>query len=180
MWKRSFQLIVILALIIVAIVVVRTPLEGRNQASKLRIKVSRMEMPNLSMALEYYKTNNGAYPTTEQGLKALLQKPTIPPIPKNWDGPYLKDEPIDPWENPYQYRCPSQHNSPDFDLWSFGPDGKDGTEDDFTNWAPFPKIHNNSSIPAYFNIRVIITIFLLLFLLFLIFPRKKESDSPPL
>lgn len=93
---------------------------------------AKIDIFTISDALEMYKINNGCFPTTEQGLKALLEK-SLPP-PSNWNGPYLKKEPIDSWQKPYKYRCPSQNEQLDFDLWSLGPDGKDGTEDDIKNW----------------------------------------------
>ncbi|MFH0889339.1 MAG: type II secretion system major pseudopilin GspG [Planctomycetota bacterium] len=94
--------------------------------------VAKADITIISQALEMYKTDNRCFPTTEQGIKALVEKP-LPP-PSNWGGPYLKKEPVDSWQKPYKYRCPSQNGQPDFDLWSLGPDGKDGTEDDITNW----------------------------------------------
>jgi len=180
MVKRLLILVVVLALILLVIPILFIPRGFVDGGNKMSIKASRAEIRFISSVLDRYKLENDTYPTTEQGLQALLEKPTIQPIPKDWKGPYLSDDINDPWNNPYQYRCPSQHNRPDFDLWSFGTDGKNGTEDDMTNWATFPETHIDSSIPAYFNIRVVITVFLLLFLLFLIFPRKKGSKSPPL
>ncbi len=116
------------------IVILFTPRGFVEYGSKMSIKASVAEMRVICSALDRYQMENGAYPTTEQGLKALIEKPAIPPIPKDWKGPYLSDDINDAWGNPYQYQCPSQHNNPDFALWSFGPDGKDGTMDDITNW----------------------------------------------
>ena len=89
---------------------------------------------NLSLALRLYALdNNGDYPTTEQGLSALLTKPTSPPVSQNWKGPYVEQIPTDPWKRPYQYRNPSAHPPFDYDLFSLGPDGKE-SEDDIGNW----------------------------------------------
>lgn len=107
-----------------------------GQADKAKKAAAQLEIRNIGMALERYEMENGAFPTIEQGLKALVEKPTSSPVPRDWGGPYLKDNevPKDPWKQSYQYRRPSQNNHPDYDLWSFGPDEKDGTEDDISNW----------------------------------------------
>jgi general secretion pathway protein G len=139
MVKRLLILVVVLALILLVIAILFIPRGFVDYGSKMSIKASIAEIQVISSALEEYKLENGAYPTTEQGLNALLEKPTSPPIPKDWKGSYISDDINDCWNDPYQYRCPSQHNRPDFDLWSFGPDGKDGTKDDLTNWKPTPK-----------------------------------------
>jgi general secretion pathway protein G len=83
-----------------------------------------------------YKMQMGDYPSTEEGLLALV----APPASKadKWQGPYLEGQggklPLDPWKNPYQYSYPGTHNKDGYDLWSMGPDGKDGTKDDIGNW----------------------------------------------
>lgn len=82
-------------------------------------------------ALMAYRLNMGSYPTTDQGLAALLTAPGN--AGSRWKGPYLKKAPLDPWGNPYQYRQPGTHNEDTYDLWSFGPDGKEGA-DDIGNW----------------------------------------------
>lgn len=89
-------------------------------------------------ALESYRLDVGQYPTTEQGLAALLDRPTLPPIPANWDGPYLMQAPPnDPWGRPYIFRSPGEHNRDGYDLYSLGADGLTGGEGenrDVTNW----------------------------------------------
>lgn len=84
---------------------------------------------NLKVALRIYQADNGAFPTTEQSLQALLTKPAAA---KRWRGPYVDAPPRDPWGRPYRYVCPGQHGA--FDLFSVGPDGQEGTADDVTNW----------------------------------------------
>jgi general secretion pathway protein G len=78
-----------------------------------------------------YKMSIGQFPTTEQGFQALL---TAPPGVTNWHGPYLFEAPKDHWGHPYHYRSPGLHNPKSYDVWSSGPDGKDGTPDDIGNW----------------------------------------------
>ena len=89
---------------------------------------------NLSLALRLYAVdNNGSYPTTGQGLEALITKPTGPPVPENWKGPYLEQPALDPWKHAYLYRYPGTHPPFEYDLLSMGPDGKE-SDDDITNW----------------------------------------------
>ena len=85
----------------------------------------------LEAAVERYTLDVGHSPTTAQGLMALI----IPPEPDHWAGPYIREvnRLHDPWGNEYQYRNPGRNNR-DFDIWSLGPDGIDGTEDDVGNW----------------------------------------------
>jgi type II secretion system protein G len=90
------------------------------------------QIRNMSQALRAYHLDTGQYPTTEQGLQALVTRPSaMVESQSRWQGPYLKGPvPLDPWLQPYRYRSPAPHQSNSFDLWSAGPDGKDGTDDD--------------------------------------------------
>ena len=136
--NKGFTLIELMLVIIIigtlaAWVVPR--LSGR--AEQARITAARADVSsNLPLALDLYEMDNGAYPSTEQGLTALLQEPSVPPLPKNWSGPYLKKQPIDPWANQYRYVSPGIRNKQDYDLYSFGKDGVEGGEDDIGNWEP--------------------------------------------
>ena len=91
----------------------------------------------LADAVRYYQVTVGRFPTTEQGLNALLNPPDDLPDPAKWAGPYLKDnvQTHDPWGNPYKYVSPGTRTREGFDVWSLGPDGIDGTEDDIGNWT---------------------------------------------
>jgi general secretion pathway protein G len=105
-----------------------------GQIGKSEIKVAKAQIDALEKALAQYRLDVGRYPSTEQGLASLVNKP--PSEPK-WSGPYLsKDVPLDPWGKPYAYKCcPGDHG--DFDLYSLGKDGvPGGTGDgaDVTNW----------------------------------------------
>ena len=86
-------------------------------------------------ALNVYRMNAGTFPSSEQGLNALVSKPTSGRVPKNYE-PTLKSEQLDPWQNPYGYRFPGTHNKGEPDIWSFGPDMIDnnGEGDDIGNW----------------------------------------------
>ena len=133
---RGFTLIelMIVVIIIAAIAAMVVPrLSGRSEQAKITVAQADISS-NIGMALKLYELDNGNYPTTEQGLNALMAKPTSSPAAQNWKGPYLEKAPLDPWGNPYQYRCPGSHNTSGYDLYSPGKDAAEGGEDDVVNW----------------------------------------------
>lgn len=87
------------------------------------------DIQSISTQLKLYQSMNGFYPTTEQGLQALVTQPTSDPQPQRWYQ-LFKEMPVDPWNNPYIYVCPGQKDPNGFDLYSAGPDRKPGTADD--------------------------------------------------
>jgi general secretion pathway protein G len=101
---------------------------------------SRADIQGLETALANYRLDNGFYPTTEQGLEALLRKPGGEPVPHAWNGPYLKGMtavPRDRWGNEYLYLSPGVHNAESYDVWTRGQDGQDGgdgSSSDIGNW----------------------------------------------
>ncbi len=126
----ELMIVVVILAVLAAAVVPR--LAGRTQQA--RISTAKMDIfGNISVALDLYELDNGSYPSSDQGLKALMAKPSSSPVPTNWNGPYLKKRPIDPWGNEYKYACPGTHNN-DYDLYSAGPEGVEGSEDDINNW----------------------------------------------
>lgn len=129
----ELMLVVIIIGILVAMVVPR--IAGRSEQARRAAAAADIES-NLAIALDLYELDNGNYPTTEQNLGALITAPTSSPVPENWNGPYLKKRkiPNDPWGRPYKYTSPGTHNTEDYDLFSFGPDGVEGGGDDVTNW----------------------------------------------
>ncbi len=129
----ELMLVVIIIGILVAMVVPR--IAGRSEQARRAAAKADIDA-NLALALDLYETDNGNYPTTEQGLNALIAEPTSAPAPGNWSGPYLKKKkiPLDPWGRPYKYVSPGAHNIEDYDLFSFGSDGVEGGGDDVTNW----------------------------------------------
>lgn len=134
-YKMGFTLIELMIVVVILAVLaaaVIPRLTGRTQQA--RISTAQMDISgNISVALDLYELDNGQYPTADQGLQALRTKPSSSPVPINWSGPYLKRRPLDPWKNEYKYTCPGTHSN-DYDLYSVGPDGAEGTEDDVTNW----------------------------------------------
>ena len=122
-------LVVVIIGILAAIVVPR--LVGRSDEA--RISAAKGDIKSMSTALGAYEVDNGKYPNTSQGIASLLVKPSGAPEPKSWKGPYLQNMtelPKDPWGNEYAYLCPGAKNASGFDLFSYGPDGQAGTDDD--------------------------------------------------
>lgn len=136
---NGFTLIEIMA--VVLIIGLLTTLVGIAiipQIDKGRVTTARTQIKNLEAALETYRMDNARFPTSEQGLDALINPP--PDVRNYQTGGYLRERriPVDPWGNPYQYESPGQHNDHSFDLWSFGADGTPGGQDadaDIGNWV---------------------------------------------
>ncbi len=135
--KSGFTLIEILLVVIIistlsAMVLPR--LVGRSDQARVATAKADVQV-NIPSALKLYELDNGFFPSTEQGLQALLTRPGTQPLPENWNGPYLEKKPVDPWGRPYQYLSPGVNRPHDYDLFSMGKiaDPKK-TDDDVTNW----------------------------------------------
>ena len=94
---------------------------------------TRTDLQTISTQLKIYQAMNGFYPTTEQGLNALIAEPTTNPKPAQWRQ-LMEKMPVDPWGNNYFYVSPGKRNPNSFDLYSAGPDRKPDTDDDIGNW----------------------------------------------
>lgn len=128
----TFVEIMIVVIIIAALSAMVVPrLTGRSERAKSSLARADIET-NLATALKMYEMDNGNFPTTSQGLKALREKPTGSPEPRNWNGPYIEKEPLDPWGAGYVYVSPGRNN-PDYDLSSLGKD-LESNADDIKNW----------------------------------------------
>jgi general secretion pathway protein G len=128
--QRGFTLIEIMVVMVILgllVAVVAPNILGRGEEA--RIGVAKTQLRNVSNALDLYKLDNFNYPSTEQGLDALVNEPSGSPEAKNWnkDG-YLPSLPLDPWENEFQYVSPGSEGP--YDLYSLGADGKDGGDED--------------------------------------------------
>lgn len=86
----------------------------------------------ISSAISTYKLNAATVPTTSQGLQALITKPASTPVPKRWTQ-LATEIPMDPWQQPYRYRNPGKKDTTTFEIYSIGPDGQEGTEDDLSS-----------------------------------------------
>lgn len=133
--QRGFLLIEIMVVVVIlgilAALVVPKIMHRPDEARRVKAKQDVMAIQS---ALDLYKLDNGVYPSTEQGLNALVTKPSTTPVPQNWGSPYLQSLPKDPWNNPYQYLNPGQHS--EVDVYTTGPSGQEGTESNemIGNW----------------------------------------------
>lgn len=134
---RGFTLIEIMVVVVIIGIlaaIIAPNILGR--ADEARVTAAKQGIRTIDSALKLYRLDNFNYPTTDQGLEALVELPTIPPEPRNWkDGGYLERLPQDPWGNDYVYLSPGQRG--EFDLYSLGADGQPGGEGlnaDLGNW----------------------------------------------
>lgn len=128
--KKGFtllEIIIVVFILSILAAIVAPRIIGRTDDA--RIAEAKIQIRNFETALKLFKIDNGFYPSTEQGLQALVEKPTIGETPTRYrEGGYLEQKkiPLDPWGNPYIYLCPGLHG--DYDLMSLGADGKEGGE----------------------------------------------------
>jgi general secretion pathway protein G len=123
----ELMLVVIIIGALVAMVMPR--LTGRSEQARV-VAAKADVQANIATALKMYEIDSGSFPSTDEGLSALLSKPSSA---SNWNGPYIERKPLDPWGREYQYKSPGEHRSADYDLYSFGRDGIESA-DDVTNW----------------------------------------------
>ena len=125
------EVMIVLAILGMIIGMVSSNLIGSSDDAKLQ--ATAIEIKNLESVLDMYKLKAGNYPTTEQGLEALVSAPEIEPVPRNYpeDG-FIDRIPEDKWGNAYILVSPGEMGK--YDLYSMGPDGQEGTEDDIGNW----------------------------------------------
>jgi general secretion pathway protein G len=145
------EMLVVLGILAMLLALVVPRILGTQK--KADISAAQSQIKLLRSCLQHYMLDMKEFPTTDQGLKALIEKPAdlSDDKSKRWDGPYIEGEdlPKDPWGHEYQYEYPSTHSSGDSaqssgdttkassdypDIWSFGPDGEDGTDDDIVSW----------------------------------------------
>ncbi|MHC5039604.1 MAG: type II secretion system major pseudopilin GspG [Planctomycetota bacterium] len=128
------ELILVLIILSLLAAIVVPKIVGRGREA--RINAAKGQVGMFKDALNQYALDNyDQFPSTEQGLDALVARPSSNPVPKKWKGPYLDGlVPMDPWGNEYKYLFPSKHLPKGFDVWSMGPDGQDGTDDDIGTW----------------------------------------------
>jgi general secretion pathway protein G len=128
--NRGFTLIELMVVIVIlgilaGLIVPRI----MSRPEEARQAKARIQIESLETALKLYRLDNGSYPSTEQGLQALVEPPAVGTLPGNWrEGGYLEKGkvPKDPWDNEYVYLCPGTHD--DYDIISYGTDGEPGGE----------------------------------------------------
>ncbi|MBY6092512.1 type II secretion system major pseudopilin GspG [Maritimibacter alkaliphilus] len=127
-------MVVVVILSVLALVIVPRVIDRPDQA---RVARARADLAAISSAVNLYRLDNFRYPTTEQGLAALVTPPTTDPVPQNWaTNGYMDRMPVDPWGTDYQYLSPGVHG--DFDVFSFGADGVtggSGVDADIGSWS---------------------------------------------
>ena len=130
--QQSVWLAILVVVIVGALAAMIVPrLTGRSEQAKEAVAKTDI-LVNIPTALKLYELDNDMYPTTEQGLKALMKKPSSTPVPHNWNGPYIERTILGPWGREYLYKYPGSHGV-DYDLYSLG---KSGEDDDMNivNW----------------------------------------------
>ena len=134
--RRGFTLVeILLVVVILAMIAAFTVPNLLGTQEQVSIDSAKIQIKELDKYLKLYRTQNNSYPSTEQGLKALVEKPEGDPVPKKW-GQIVDELPVDAWGNEYKYAFPGEHNGEKKpDLWSNGPDMQEGTDDDIGNWA---------------------------------------------
>lgn len=125
----ELMLVVIIIGVIAAIAVPR--LTGNTQ--KAKVTATKQSISSLSMALDNFELGVGRFPTSEEGIQALLVRPPSLTEDSGWDGPYMREEPLDAWNRKLTYKYPGE-KSVDYDIISQGPDGQEGSADDITNY----------------------------------------------
>lgn len=137
--QRGFSLIELLVvLVILGLLVSIVAPNVLDRADQARTQKVQADFKAIETALKMYRLDNFNYPSTDQGLAALVEKPGIDPVPRNWKpSGYLDELPKDPWGRAYLYLSPAEYGDGDFDLFTFGADGVSGGEDqntDIGNW----------------------------------------------
>lgn len=132
--QTGFSLIEVMVVIailgLLASLILPNVLGSADQANRQKARTDIIALEN---ALAQYRLDNGVFPTTEQGLEALIQEPNVQPSPRNYRrGGYIQRLPADPWGSEYLLLSPGENG--DIDIFSAGPDGQTGTEDDIGNW----------------------------------------------
>ena len=134
-YRRGFTLIELLVvLVIIGVLAALIVPNVMGRADDAKVMAAKTDVSNLMQALKLYRLDNSRYPSAEQGLQALVTKPTAGPAPANWK-PYLDKLPNDPWGKPYQYLNPGIKG--EVDVMSFGADGQaggDGINADIGSW----------------------------------------------
>jgi general secretion pathway protein G len=132
--NKGFSLIEVMVVIVIlgllATLILPNVLGSADQANRQKVKSDIIALEN---ALSQYKLDNGVFPTTEQGLEALINEPTVDPMPRNYRrGGYIQRLPLDPYGSEYMLLSPGEYR--DIDIFSAGEDRQPGTEDDIGNW----------------------------------------------
>jgi len=125
--RRGMTLIEIMVVVaILGLLATAITMGVMGQLDDAKVQTARLKANEIAKAMDLYKIRNSGYPTTGEGINALVNPPKGQPL--------FDELPVDPWDNPFSYANPGTHNSRRFDVWSNGPDGESGTADDVGNW----------------------------------------------
>ena len=131
--SRGFTLIeLLLVLVILGILAAIVVPKFAGRTDDARNAAAKTQIAGFSTALDAFEVDTGSYPKGSEGLMDLVQAPSDV---QGWKGPYMKEVPMDPWGKPYVYVSPGRNNPSSYDIYSLGTDGREGTEDDITNWS---------------------------------------------
>ncbi len=131
--RRAFTLIeLLLVLVILGILAAIVVPKFAGRTDDARNAAAKTQIAGFSTSLDAYEVDTGSYPKGSEGLFDLVQAPSDV---QGWKGPYMKEVPVDPWGKPYVYVSPGRNNPSSYDIYSLGTDGREGTEDDITNWS---------------------------------------------
>ena len=137
--RRGFTLLeIMLVVMIIALLAGIAIVKMGGALDEAGDATAKAQINNLSVALLSYRAKGGNYPSSEQGLKALMARPQSEPVPRAWTS-LLQSLPKDPWNHDYVYEFPGRHNTESYDIYSMGRNGKPGDEDDIGNWDPTAK-----------------------------------------
>lgn len=128
------ELLLVMGILVILLGMVAPRLLGSQK--KANINAAKAQIGLFKLPLSNYALDLNNYPSTDEGLAALYEQPSELENEDRWSGPYIDSKvPVDPWGNEYQYEYPPTHNENDMpDIWSMGPDGENGTDDDIVNW----------------------------------------------
>jgi len=133
--RQGFTLVELMLVLVILVAIAGTGVMLYGQIQNRAFNgIAQTEIQALTKAVDLYRINVGVYPTADEGLNSLCYCPQSISNPDKWVKTHDKIS-LDPWGNPYQYQYPGTNNPDTFDLWSCGPDGISGTDDDVTNWG---------------------------------------------
>lgn len=124
------ELLLVMVILSILAAVVVPKFVGRGEQA--RVTAAHTDISTLEGCLDTFELDAGRYPTSEEGLTALVVQP---PNVQEWHGPYIKRVQPDPWKHPYVYKCPGSRNTDSYDLYSLGPSGQEGANDIIGNWS---------------------------------------------
>ena len=134
--RRGFTLVEVLLVLVILVIIASLSVTVYSSVQReANTDAARVAIQQFQKNLELFHLHVNDYPTTAQGLEALMQPPPELASAGVWRGPYIRTVPLDPWRRPYQYEYPGRHSPTEPDIWSLGNDGQDGTDDDVCSWA---------------------------------------------